>query len=94
MKEYERIISLFKELGFSKALAKSLILLSINVEEIEKKKKKLKSICDFIYDEEEESEEYYDDVYYDVIAFPPNSNPPSPDKKSLTPEYFIQDKPF
>ena len=95
MQEDERKISLLKYLGFSKALAKSLIVLSINVEEIEKKKKKkLKSLFDLIYDEEEECEEYYNEAYYDVIAFPPDSSPPSPDKKSLAHECMIRDSPF
>ena len=41
-----------------------------------------------IYEEEEEEEDYY--LYFDyVMAYPPNSNPPSSDTPALAPNYMV-----
>ena len=89
MDEDENDISLFKERDISKKLVKSLIWTSKGGEENKKKKKKRwVSLLEILYNEDEEIGEHYNDVYYNVLVYPPNSILPSPDKKSLSPEFM------
>ena len=89
MQDDERVVLFFKEMGLSEKLAKSLLWISkIDTKNKKKKKKGMKYLVN-IFDDEEDIEEEYDDVFYDILVFPPSSNPPTPNKKSLAPDFMV-----